>query len=90
MPTPHDPLVRRFESLEQLYTALRTHAVPNLRGGGTVRVHPACFANSGITGILEARRRVGNYGLVLALTTAVAPGCVELRYALPARQAPGA
>jgi hypothetical protein len=84
---PHRPHVTRFPSLALLFEALERRAVPAVEAGGAVRVHPSQFAERGVLGLLEARRRVGAHGLALVLTPAVGVECVEVRSGRPA--APG-
>jgi hypothetical protein len=80
---PKAPPVYRFATLDQLCEALSTHAIPAVRSGGVVRVNPLLFAEGGIAHLLEARRRVGTYGLVLVMTFAVQIDRVELQCGRP-------
>ncbi|HET7583537.1 MAG TPA: hypothetical protein VFK13_01445 [Gemmatimonadaceae bacterium] len=79
---PHRFVIDRFDSFDQLYDALQTRTVPRSAPGGVVRVHPGRFSERGITEVIEARRRVGEFGLTLTLTPAVGIECVELRRAV--------
>ena len=73
------PNVSRFPSLERLFEALERHTVPSVESGGTVHVHPSQFAQRGVLDLLQARQRVGEYGLALVLTPAVGVECIEVR-----------
>ena len=73
------PNVSRFPSLERLFEALERHTVPAVESGGTVHVHPSQFAQRGVLDLLQARQRVGEYGLALVLTPAVGVECIEVR-----------
>jgi hypothetical protein len=79
MTASETPPVHRFTSLDELYKALSTHAVPAVRSDGVVRVSHLTFAERGLAHLLDARRRVGTYGLVLVITPTLVTGVVELQ-----------
>ncbi len=77
--SPHaSRLIARFDSFDALFDALFSAAVPPLRFGGFVRVHPDRLSTGTAADLSALRQRVGAYGLMLLVTTLVTADAVEL------------
>ncbi len=84
MPSPTDPIIARYDSLEPLLSALEAGALPVPRGAACVRVHPALLAEKRLADCIALRQRLTAFGLTFVVTSAVDPHTVELRrYAPP-------
>jgi hypothetical protein len=74
-----DLIIERFESLDALLHDLSTRAESGMKGGGSVRLHPALLPEKGLGDYIAVRQRLSALGLRLVVTPAVSPCGVELR-----------
>ena len=77
--TPADPVIGRYDSLDDLFVALANQAVSTASQGGSVRVHPKQLPEKGLADYIRVRERIRPLGLRLVITPAVGPHAVELR-----------